>query len=417
MKRFTRLAQSEQNRFSGANQIVAGSRPVTRRSFLLATLAAAGALPFRGGSEEPARMRQVTLGRTGIRTPVFLGDWMGSEEMYRIAIEAGVNYWHKIGQWRSPAPYEIFQKMDRDSFACDTTIDTLDKDEAIAEFERNRKRAGLEMIDGFKIHSEYRSAEDVKTKMGAVQAFEELKRQGRTRYLMMSQHINTAEVFEAAVESDLFDLIQIPVNPTVPQDYFSKETFPNRHTRERYFGIISKAAAKGIAIVAMKTFLGGTKTWDHVEGLRDQVRDYLPDDGSIATALIHWVLDIPGVLAFGNILFNRDQLEQNLKAATGRLTKAEDRGLRILAARLGSEMCRMCGSCTRAIPEGPAVSEILRFKTYYLSGEVASARDHYRSLPPSARYSEGMDVSPLERACPYGLPLARLVREAHTLLA
>ncbi len=389
---------------------------MNRRNFLLATLAAAGALPFRAGSEEPSRMRYVTLGRTGIRSSVFLGDWMGSEDMYRIALEAGVNYWHKIGEWRSPAPYEIFRQLDRDSIACDTTIDSLDKDRAIETFERNRKRAGLEMIDGFKIHSQYRSAEEVKTKMGAVQAFEALKRQGRTRFLMMSQHINTAEVFEAAVESDLFDLIQIPLNPTVPQDYFSTETFPNRHTRERYFEIIAKAAAKGIAIVAMKTFLGGTKTWDHVEGLRNEVRDYLPDDGSIATALIHWVLDVPGVKAFGNILFNRDQLEQNLKAASGRLTKAEDKGLRILAARLGSEMCRMCGTCTRAFPEGPAVSEILRFRTYHLSGETESARAGYRGLTPSARYQEGIDLSPLEQACPYRLPLARLVRETHALL-
>jgi predicted aldo/keto reductase-like oxidoreductase len=388
-----------------------------RRNFLLGTLAAAGALPFRAASEDPTRMRYVTLGRTGIRSSVFLGDWMGSEDMYRIALDAGVNYWHKIGEWRHPAPYEIFRQLDRDSFACDTTIDSLDKDRAIETFERNRKRAGLEMIDGFKIHSQYRSAEEVKTKMGAVQAFESLKRQGRTRFLMMSQHINTAEVFEAAVESDLFDLIQVPVNPTVPQDYFSTETFPNRHTRERYFQIIAKAAAAGIAIVAMKTFLGGTKTWDHIEGLRKEVRDYLPDDGSIATALIHWVLDVPGVKAFGNILFNRDQLKQNLRAASGRLTKAEDKGLRILAARLGREMCRMCGACNRAVPDGPAVSEILRFRTYHLSGEIENARAGYRGLPPSARYREGMDLSPLERACPYGLPLARLVKEADALLA
>jgi predicted aldo/keto reductase-like oxidoreductase len=393
-----------------------GSLPLTRRSFLLATLAA-GALPFRVSSEEPARMRHVTLGRTGIKSSVFLGDWMGSEEMYRIALEAGVNYWHKIGEWRNPAPYEIFRKLDRDSFACDTTISTLKKDEAIETFERKRKKAGLEMIDGFKIHSMYRSAEEVRTKMGAVQAFEALKRQGRTRFLMLSQHINTAEVFEAAVESDLFDLIQVPVNPTVPQNYFSTETFPNRHTRESYFQIVSKAAAKGIAIVAMKVFLGGTRTWDYIEGLRNEVRNYLPDDGSIATALIHWALDIPGVKAFGNILFNRDQLEQNLKAASGRLTKAEDRGLRILAGRLGSEMCRMCGACTRAFPEGPAVSEILRFRSYYISGETERARAEYRELHPSARYQEGVNLLPFEQACPYGLPLARLVREAHALLA
>ncbi len=409
--------RSKETEMADAKKSPLSSFSLTRRNFLLATLTAAGAAPLLARMEDPTKMRFTTLGRTGIRSSVFLGDWMGSIEMYRIALESGVNYWHKIGHWRDPAPYDLFRRMDRDSFACDTTVGSLDKDQAIEIFERSRKRAGLEMIDGFKIHSMYRNAEEVKSRMGAVQAFEELKRRGRTRFLMLSQHINTAEVFEAAVESDMFDLIQVPVNPTVPQDYFSSQTFPNRHTGERYFEIIAKAGAKGIAIVAMKVFLGGTRTWDHIEGLREQVRDHLPNDGSIATALIHWALDVPGVVAFGNILFNRDQLEQNLRAASGHLSERESRGLRIMARRLGAVTCRMCGACSRAVPQGPAVSEILRFRGYFLSGETASSRTMYQRMPQSRRYRECPELKAMERACPYGLPLARLVREAHEWLA
>jgi predicted aldo/keto reductase-like oxidoreductase len=391
---------------------------LTRRDFLKGALAAGGLAAVPGiAAGEPAGMRYVTLGRTGIRASVFLGDWMADQGMYEKAVAAGVNYWHKIGHWRAPAPYDMFRAMDRESFACDTTIATLDKDRAMEIFERSLKITGLERIDGFKIHSPYRTAEDVKTKLGAVLAFEELKRRGKTRFLMLSQHINTAEVFEAAVDSDLFDLIQVPVNPTVPQDYFTEEKFPRRHNRDRYFELISRAAAKRTAVVAMKVFLGGTKTWDQIEGLRDEVRAYLPDDGAIATALVHWALDVPGVLAFGNILFNYTQLEQNLKAVSGPLTSREGAGLRLLARRAGRETCRMCGACFRARPEGPIVSEILRFKSYLISGEPDAARSLYAALPEGERYRADIDWTAYERACPYGLPVARLVRDAHVLLA
>jgi predicted aldo/keto reductase-like oxidoreductase len=391
---------------------------LTRRDFLKGALAAGGLAALPGlAAAEPGGMRYVTLGRTGIRASVFLGDWMADQGMYEKAVAAGVNYWHKIGHWRAPAPYDMFRALDRESFACDTTIATLDKDRAIEIFERSLKITGLERIDGFKIHSPYRTAEDVKTKLGAVQAFEELKRRGKTRFLMLSQHINTAEVFEAAVDSDLFDLIQVPVNPTVPQDYFTEETFPKRHSRDRYFELIRRAAEKRAAVVAMKVFLGGTKTWDQVEGLRDEVRAYLPNDGAIATALVHWALDVPGVVAFGNILFNYTQLEQNLKAASGALTPRENAGLRLLARSAGRETCRMCGACFRARPEGPVVSEILRFKSYFAAGERDEARAMYAALPEGERYRDDVDWTARERACPYGLPVARLVREAHLLLA
>ncbi len=391
---------------------------LTRRDFLKGALAAGGLAAVPGiAAAEPAGMRYVTLGRTGLRASVFLGDWMADRGMYEKAVAAGVNYWHKIGHWLAPAPYDMFRAMDRDSFACDTTVATLDKDRALEIFERSLKITGLERIDGFKIHSPYRTAEDVRTKLGAVRAFEELKRRGKTRFLMLSQHVNTAEVFEAAVDSDLFDLIQVPVNPTVPQDYFTEETFPKRHSRDRYFELIRRASAKGTAVAAMKVFLGGTKTWDQIEGLRDEVRAYLPDDGAIATALVHWALDVPGVVAFGNILFNYAQLEQNLKAASGPLTTREAAGLRLLAGRAGRETCRMCGACFRARPEGPIVSEILRFRSYFVAGDKAGARAMYAALPEGERYREDIDWTVRERACPYDLPVARLVREAHLLLA
>ncbi len=363
------------------------------------------------------KINYVTLGRTGMRVSQFLGDRMADVEMYKAALRAGINYWHKFGQWADPAPYELFRDRDRDSFYCDTVIGTLDKDKAIEMFEQRLAKTGVSMIDGFKIHSQYKSAEDVKTKMGAVQAFEILKKQGKTKYLMMSQHSNTSEVFEAAVESDMFDLIQVPVNPTVPTDYFTKEEY-SQTTQDRYLALIKQAADKNIAITAMKVFLYGAKNWEAVPDLKDRVSKYLPDNQSIATALIHWTLDVPGVAAYGSMLYSFDELSENLEAIGGKLTTAEDKGLKKFAECIGGYYCRMCGACESANPNGVAVSDILRFSGYYTGfGQHRQAQALYAMIPKSKRVDGVKNLQPYENACRYGLPVAKLLRKAHALLA
>ena len=407
---------------------------ISRRRFIQAVSTGAVALAagFSQGSADssgfgtgrmetenlPGKMKYAVLGRSGIRASVFLGDQMTDVRMYELALASGVNYWHKFGLWAEPAPYEMFRKLDRDLFYCDTAVASLDKDKAIEIFERALNKTGLSCIDGFKIHSQYRSAEDVRTQMGAVQAFEILKKQGKTRYLMMSQHSNTAEVFAAAVESELFDVIQIPINPTVPMDYFTKEKFIQKASHDEYLGLIQKAANKNIGITAMKVFLGSPRTWDQVPDLRQRVARYLPDNRSIATALIHWTMSVPGVKAFGNLLYSFDELRENIEAIGGELTANEDRGLREFASAIGKHVCRGCTACQKANPGGVAVADILRFSMYHTGyGLPEMARRFYAELPPAARADAAMDLRRYASACPYDLPVSRLLRQAHSRLA
>ena len=231
---------------NNVKQITGNIDTLSRRRFMknASATAAVGAVGLAGlntGCSQKG-MKYVTLGRTGIKVSPFFGDRMADRKIYEMLLASGVNYWHKFGHWADPAPYDLFQKLDRDSFYCDTTVASLDKDRAIEIFERTLKQTGLERIDGFKVHSQYKNADEVRTKMGAIQAFEELKKQGKTRFLMMSQHINTSEVFEAAVESEMFDVIQIPVNPAVPRDYFTKDEFERKASQDEYLSIIKKAA-------------------------------------------------------------------------------------------------------------------------------------------------------------------------------
>jgi len=393
----------------------------TRRTFMKTAGAAAtaGTLVLAGFDcrNLSSRMKYVTLGRTGIRVSQFLGDRMTDRRMYELAITAGVNYWHKFGHWDDPAPYDLFRSLDRDSFYCDTTVASLERDRAIEIFERILEKTGLAYIDGFKIHSQYTNAEDIKNKTGAVEAFELLKKQGKTRYLMMSQHTNVSEVFEAAVESDMFDLIQVPVNPIVPRDYLTREVFEQKFSQDEYLAQIKKASDRGIAITAMKVFLWGKKYWEEVPDLKDRVKDYLPDDSHIATALIHWTLAVPGVKAFGNMLSSFEELSENLEAVGGSLTAREDEGLKRFAGCIGGCTCRLCGACEQANPGGVAVPDILRYAGYAKENSRRNmARALYAALPVTARVKPGDDLKRYEQSCPYGLPVADLLIKAHCKL-
>ncbi|MHB9027644.1 MAG: aldo/keto reductase, partial [Candidatus Latescibacterota bacterium] len=375
----------------------------------------------KSGSGEKG-IKYVKLGRTGMRVSRFLGDRMADAKMYELALDAGVNYWHKFGTWVDPAPYDLFRKRDRDSFYCDAIVHAVDYDKSIETFQASLSKCGLEYIDGFKVHSMYKNPEDVRAQTGVIRAFETLKKQGKTKYLMLSQHTNVPDVFEAAIESDLFDLIQIPVNPMIPRrdvfDYKAKDENPDKTLQDRYFGLIKKAAGKDIAVTAMKVFLYGTKNWQMVPDLKERVKKYLPDNQSIAKALIHYALDIPGVVAYGSMLYSFEELQENLEANGGKLTTAERKGLRIFREAMNCHYCRMCGACEQANPGGVEVSSVMRFRGYSLGFDQHElSRAAYAALPAQARVDAAGDFESYERACPYGLPVANLLRDTHTMLA
>lgn len=402
---------------------------LSRRGFLRNTaagaLAGAAGVSCSGavnkGGVGAKKVKYVKLGRTGLTVSQFLGDRMADRKMYELAIQSGVNYWHKFGQWEEPAPYDLFRALDRDSFYTDTVVHSLEYDKAMEIFNMCLKKSGLSRIDGFKVHSVYEQPEWVKSKTGVIKAFEELKRQGKTRYLMLSQHLNVPDVLEAAIESDFFDLIQVPVNPMVPRrdvfDYSEKTDDPQKLAQDRYFGLIKKAADKNIAVTAMKVFLYGTKNWETVPNLKEKVSKYLPDNKSIAAALIRWALNVPGVVAYGSMLYNFEELDENLKAVGGKMSTVERQGIRQLVECMDSEYCRMCGACERANPNGIAVSSILRFRGYSRGfGWHEHSRALYAALPEHSRVHASEDLAAYEHACPYGLPVASLLREAHRML-
>ncbi|MFQ6043909.1 MAG: aldo/keto reductase [Candidatus Poribacteria bacterium] len=393
-------------------------RNLSRRQFLKrACLAAAGAagtlsamhsgIPVLATVEgTQGRMEYRRLGRTDLKVSAVVAGEMPAQFLHERAFELGVNYWHKMGNWALP---ELFAKRDRDSFYCDMVVDTLNKDGAIAQFEWGLKYSGLTMIDFIKVHSLYRVPEDVKRGEGIFQAFEYLKKRGKTRFLAVAQHVNTAEVLTACIESGHFDAIQPNFNVLSPKEMH---------------GMIALAKKHDVGVICKKVLVGGERYWKKRPGLKKKVEKYLDSKTTLGQALLKWALATPGVTAVIPFVRNLKQLEEDVvvgfsaKASPKSGSLPDQRALELFAEALSNDYCRSCGECISACPRQIAVPDILRYTMYYVGyAQTDYARQMYRNLPKVQAANQCNACGACESACPHGLPIMGKLREAHALLA
>ena len=204
---------------------------LSRRAFLGRTSAAAVAGGAIGGAVmsstkamaetaglDKSCLVKRRLGRTDFQMSHIAAAWDWNEFILPQAIALGVNYIHKIN-WLADVPAPL-KELDREAWYCDATIDTFEEEGIIAQFEHALKTLDLEYIDAMKLHSIYKSVEDVKTKTGVFRAFDKLRKQGRVRHLANAQHgRDTPAICIACVESGNFDHLQpaLGVLPTPEQ--------------------------------------------------------------------------------------------------------------------------------------------------------------------------------------------------------
>ncbi|MBC7287444.1 MAG: aldo/keto reductase [Armatimonadetes bacterium] len=392
-----------------------GPQSVSRRRFLrdaIAGLAAAGlggralaAGPLRisqaeqeAGQEQP-RMLYRPIESCGIKVSTIVSGPAGDEVQQRMAA-FGVNYYHKVDGCGSK---QFRQSVDWDRNYCDVVIDNLDRDKAIQEFEARRDKAGVDVVHFFKIHATLRRPEDIESNPQIFEAFETLKDQGKTLWLATSLH-SGADMLEACVESGLFKQIQIMFNPL--------------RADEATMAALAKAKQKGIGIIAMKPMMGGPENWEKNPKAQEALKQIQQVGSTPGQSLLKWVLAQEGITAAVPKCANVSQAEEACTAVLARLTPDEERAVQALAAALSHDYCRLCGSCEAVCPKGLPVSDILRYRMYALGyGETSGASALYSRLPAQLRANACTECGACEKACPYGLRVVRLLKDAHRVLA
>jgi hypothetical protein len=162
-----------------------------------ATTPAAGATADPAATQLTGKLPTRPYGKTGLNVSCIVGasDW--SVDVIPLAVQAGVNYWHKANRWNKATMPAAIASQPRESYYLEATVDRLsgylfgplgDADHFYNYVKGAVTAAGIGYYDVLKFHYGYHSIDEVKTSTGFVDAFTRLQKDGLVKHLALSQH-------------------------------------------------------------------------------------------------------------------------------------------------------------------------------------------------------------------------------------
>jgi predicted aldo/keto reductase-like oxidoreductase len=393
-----------------------------RRAFIQSSVALGGltaALPMLGeAKQDKGQVRAYRqLGKTDIKmSDISYGAGkLPSPSMVLRAVDAGINYFDTAPDYGGSEGYigQAMPKIQRDkiyiaSKYCGAQpyqagVSHLQpgttKDEYKKAVEDSLKRMKTDYMDVVFVHAigEINDYEAEKTRLldeNMLAATEELKKEGKVRYLAVSSHgqYNMETLLMDAVRSKHYDIIMPAFNfmkfPKVPD-------------------VLKEAKARGVGVVAMKTLAGA--------------REMELDKGEtpFEHAAFKWVLSHPEVAGLIVTIKSARHINHYLQASGAEMTAADQRALDKYAALYGNDYCRTgCSECEPACPFEVPVASILRYQMYFEDyGDQKDAMQAYSHLSKNAAGCLGCAADPCTAACPHGLPVGVKLRAAHQALS
>ena len=320
----------------------------TRRNFIksgLTGIAGAAVLPSilngeeKKKSTEKKKKRKLIyriLGKTGIKLPVVsIGAQARDPKIYSTALDAGLVHLdtaHNYGNGNHEKMLaKIVKGRPRDSYVVGTKVyDGVDQrtglvkkgttaDTLVKKFEISLKRLELDYVDILYLHNAVKAETALYEPF--LNAFEKLKKQGKTKFIGVTTHTNEPEVIMAAAKSKVYDVVLPAYN------------FRQPHVKD-VEKAINYAAKAGLGIVAMKTQAG--TFWDrerkHPINMKAALKWVLQNENVHTT--------IPGFQTY-------DQMELDISVMKDlTLTPKEKADLKLgEKASLSGLYCAQCQKC------------------------------------------------------------------------
>jgi predicted aldo/keto reductase-like oxidoreductase len=348
-----------------------------RRDFLKTGLAGVAGVTLFSSSPLRAETKPVekkkfvyrTLGNTGIKLPVIsigTGD-TNDPGLIRAALDEGVtllatSQYYGDGQNESMIG-EVIKDRDRKSVIIMTSampenfnhkegvFDEGAKVEPfIRKFDESLVRLGVNYVDIFLLP--FMAKRESVFYGPYLKAMEDIKKQGKARFIGIATHSHEDEAIRAAVEAKIYDVCLVAYN-------FRKSN------QKEISEAMADASKKGIGIIAMKTMAGAYWDKDRKEPVN-------------STAALKWALQnenvhtsVPGVTTF-------DQLQKDISVmADLSLSNAEKSDLKLsLHERPDAPFCQQCGVCLPQCRQGLDIPTLMRSHMYaYGYRNLAHARD------------------------------------------
>jgi predicted aldo/keto reductase-like oxidoreductase len=401
---------------------------VTRRDFVktvgLASLAVAGAgVPAAMAAPEPPAATAPAgttprrkLGKTGVDVSVLaLGgmfDTINNQLLLKQAMKWGVTYWdtaESYGNGLSEEGYGRFFARNPEARKAIFLVTKLQaKGGNLTErLDKGLKRLQTDHVDLFFIHS----LTDIGEMTPAIKTWAaEMKQAGKFKFFGFSTHTNMADCLSGAAKLDWIDAVMFAYNFQVMQDPKLKEA-------------LNACEKAGVGLVAMKSMGGGPGAKKIASEARIEMADrFLKRGFTDKQAKLKIIWETPQIASLCSQMPNLTILMANVAAARdqAKLAREEIESLRQYALETQADYCAGCGSiCQAAVGGAVPVNEVMRALMYHrYYGEPELARETFAGLPEAVRQRLGeVDYSRAEQACPRGLAIAQLMRQAAEMLA
>ena len=405
---------------------------LTRREFVttvglagLAGLAVAGAgaaavMAAPGppaGAAQAGTMPKRKLGKTGVDVSILaLGgmfDTINNQLLLRQALKSGVNYWdtaESYGDSLSEEGYGRFFSRNpeaRKEIFLVTKIHPQSSNLA-KSLDESLKRLQTSYVDALFIPH---GLSNISELTPAIRDFaEEMKKAGKIKFFGFSTHANMEDNLLGAAKLDWVDLVMFAYNFRVMHNPKMQEA-------------IKTAAQAGIGLVGMKSQAGMPGKHEVGGPVKEEmIQSFLQRGFTDKQAKLKIIWETPEIASLCVQMPNLTILAADVAAARDltKLTRKEMDSLRRYALETKSEYCAGCGKiCQEAVGGAVPVNEVMRCLMYYREyGEPELARLTFARLHPEVRQRLGkVDYSRAEQACPQGLAIGELMRQARELLA
>ena len=378
---------------------------VSRRDFL-ATAGAAGAVALAPGVLDAASgpVPTANLGTTGARVSVLAAGT--AFNLTPIALRSiareGITYWDTAQSYAGGnSEKEIGKYFAKQGNRKDVYLVTKCGNHAVESFTSalngSLESLQTDYVDTYFLHN-LGDPDRLDDEMKACQ--EKLKKEGKIRYFgFSSHHGRMIDVLERAPQVGFVDTIMF------------KYSFRNMDD-PRLQKAMDACAEAGIGLIAMKTQGGRQPTDVTVPAWEGYTRHQ---------AALKVVWEDERISAICSEMVNVQQVKDN--GAAARLRRGvgylERQDLQEYAIETNHLHCRGCAHiCESRVAAGTAVADLMRLKMYHDEyGKRRYARDLFAQMPVAARQVDGVDFRDAEAACPFGLQVGNMVRDAVSKLA
>jgi len=325
-----------------------------RRRFLLRGAAVTAGVLASNYKADAAERRKLsndkiiyrTLGKTGIKVPVVsMGVFKADNpQIIKACYKAGIRHFDTAYTYQNGRNEEmlgeVFRELPRESAVIATKFKPLrghkGTNDILKTFDKSLSRLQMDYVDILYLHSSS-SAEQTLDKKH-IDALRIAKEKGKARFAGVSTHSRMAEVINAAVDSNFYDVVLTSYNIKLKDD-------------KDLHRAIKRADEAGLGVIAMKTMTGG----------------YLDEEKKVPLnykAALKWVLSNPHIHTTIPGIANYEMLLENWSVASDiSLSAAERKDLDFAYHQTGM-FCKGCQVCRGQCPENLPVPDLMRSFMY-----------------------------------------------------